>query len=101
MGDFNGGVCKFGTLVYINGIFNVVFLEEFGESSSVTSWAGAAQVSLLNVGGELRTWLDLCSFVPMFLTCRLRSLCENICLSFELQEICGTIYENILFALNS
>ena len=39
-------------IVYINGIFNVVFLEEFGESSAVTSWAGAAQVSLVNAGGE-------------------------------------------------
>ena len=63
MGDFNGGVCKFGTLVYINGIFNVVFLEEFGESSAVTSWAGAAQVSLLNVGGELRGSVQLCTNV--------------------------------------
>ena len=50
-------------IVYVNGIFNVVFLEEFGESSAVTSWAGAAQVSLLNVGGELRGSVQLCTNV--------------------------------------
>ena len=39
-------------IVYINGIFNVVFLEEFGESRALTSWAGAAQVSLFSAAGE-------------------------------------------------
>ena len=39
-------------IVYVNGIFNVVFLEEFGESRAVTSWAGAAQVSLFSAAGE-------------------------------------------------
>ena len=39
-------------IVYINGIFNVVFLEEFGESRALTSWCGALQASLLNIGGR-------------------------------------------------
>ena len=41
-------------IIYTNGIFNLVFLEEFGESRALTSWAGAAQVSVRNAGGELR-----------------------------------------------
>ena len=46
-------------ILYVNGIFNVVFLEEFGESRALTSWAGSAQVSLLNAGGELRSCTNI------------------------------------------
>ena len=48
-------------IVYINGIFNVVFLEEFGESRAVTSWAGAAQISLVNAGGKKHGTVQLCT----------------------------------------
>ena len=39
-------------MIYVNGVFNVVFLEEFGESRALTSWAGALQAGLLNIGGR-------------------------------------------------
>ena len=45
-------------VVYINGIFNLVFLEEFGESRALTSWCGALQNGLLNVGGALEDFAD-------------------------------------------
>ena len=47
-------------VVYINGIFNLVFLEEFGESRALTSWCGALQNGLLNVGGALKDFADYC-----------------------------------------
>ena len=39
-------------IVFVNGIFNLVFLEEFAESTSLTSWCGAIQASLLHFGGN-------------------------------------------------
>ena len=43
-------------VVYINGIFNLVFLEEFGESRALTSWCGALQGALLNMGGACEVY---------------------------------------------
>ena len=40
-------------IVQVSGIFNLVFLEEFGESRALTSWAGAMQAGLSDMGGKL------------------------------------------------
>ena len=40
-------------IVFVNGIFNLVFLEEFGESRALTSWAGAMQAGLADICGKL------------------------------------------------
>ena len=51
MNTFNG-------LVYVTGIFNVMFLERFQQSRQVTAWVGAVQTSSLCLYGE---WAVVCA----------------------------------------
>lgn len=37
--------------VYLSGIYNVVFLEEFGMSKSLTAWCGAVHISMMSLTG--------------------------------------------------
>lgn len=48
-----GIFCLLGSSMYAVGIIHSVFLDRYGESVSLTSWAGALHTALYSLGGML------------------------------------------------
>ena len=46
------------SVTYINGIFNVIFLTQFGQSKALTSLCIALQPSIFNLSGKSK-WLSI------------------------------------------